>query len=361
MILAVGGDPGGSRALMPVLFELERMGVQYMAVQHGTLGAEFLGFAKNRMCTKAEAKYFLDNKRVSLVFWSSSNNDTYPLSVARYAAELKIPHVHLLDNWANYKARLETDGQKTLFPSAYIVMDEKAKSDAVVDGVNEKCLLVLGHPDLARLAKVQPLPSLDACGIEATTMQGKALIGYICEAYSIAFGEDCNAEKHPGFTEITVLERLAESLQKYVDDIYLLVFAHPKHDKAYLEKHWERVRGDLLGSVVKPPRGSDAIPLLDGVCGSASILLYEAWLLGIPMLSYIPKTCTMPPLFRFKELEKSFFASDANSLERILPGFIHKCIRQEHFVQPSDFNLHKFAPLRVAQCLVKMANLSMKK
>jgi hypothetical protein len=68
----------------------------------------------------------------------------------------------------------------------------------------------------------------------------------------------------------------------------MALLPHPRQNCQTLCGLWQHCRGALQGGVVTGLSSREAVWLADGVAGMASILLYEAWLLGKPVISLQP-------------------------------------------------------------------------
>ena len=275
-ILFAAGDPGGANAVKPVLLELARRGQNVAVLDHGVLARDLPGHIALLPSSAA----------FSALCFGTSLTDIVPLTLARQARAQGLPVVTVLDNWVNYRARLEMDGQPLLVPDIYAVMDDKARDEAIADGVPAGCLRVTGHPNLASLADqwrdFQPQSLRSSLALPP----GRELVVFINEPVAADQGTGPDHPGWRGYTEHNALGTLAAGLAGR--NVYVVIIPHPRDDAAQVAHVWEQVQGDVPGRVLAGVPGRPWVMGADRVAGMASILLYESWLLGRPTISLQP-------------------------------------------------------------------------
>lgn len=286
MILFVAGDVGGARAMLPVITACERRGLPFTVVEHGHLAREMeAGWARTSLpgeLSPASLPPLLSSLGVSVLVFTSSVHDTVPLTLARQAKDVGVPVVHLLDNWSNYRYRLEHDHFPMLVPEIYTVMDQVAYDGALAEGIPAEILRVTGQPALADLTD-----EMTSCppGRRAT---GPLQLIFVSEPVAADQGTDPSMTEYRGYTENTVLRLLCRALQPHADRVFLAILPHPREDRNALATCWQEVRGAVPGAILTEGAGRRQALAAEGVIGMASILLYEAWLIGLPVLSLQP-------------------------------------------------------------------------
>lgn len=348
MILCVGGDPGGSRAVLPVAEALWRQGKIVKIPRHGTLAKELPTFLRGNICEEGEAFALLPQCK-ALVF-GSSTNDTYPLSLARAAQVQGAVVMHVLDNWGSYQKRLCSDSLPPLAPDIYTVIDEESRRDAEREGVPAASLIVTGQPGLATMADAVE-SRVRSHKKSMAHSNGRLHLGFICEPFRMIFGRDCQVKGHPGFTEETVLVSLCKKLAPHAGACTLFLLPHPKQRTEDVMQLWDRVRGPLEGEVLSLPQGRDILCMVSGVAGMASILLYEAWLGGIPVLSMQPN-CRLPSLQRFASLEGINYACRDEDIAHAVEVWLAQA-RVAVPLPRVELFLHKRAPQKAAEVLLQ--------
>ena len=354
MIFCAAGDPGGSRALLPVILELERRGTPCTVLRHGFLGKELPAEFEHHLCSEEDAPARVKQSRCFL--FGSSATDTLPLSLARTAHAWGVPTAHILDNWTNYGLRLHTDGLPPLYVDLYAVMDEEALAGAVVDGVPKDCLVITGHPGMAqaaaRLASPREESPYDAArrlGLPAKKLH----VAFINEPFRAVMGADIQAPHHPGFTEDAVLDAFTFALLPWKEHVHVTVLPHPKDNDAEVADLWTRVDRGILGQVLRLTDGRDILPAVDGVAGMASILLYEAWLSVLPVLSLQPN-CRLDSMRRFSRLTDVHYAGTLYDVASAVDAWMAHILSGHPPLPRAELGLHASAPARLADVLLNL-------
>jgi hypothetical protein len=347
MIFCAAGDPGGSRALMPVIDELERRGRRCLVLDHGFLGRELRAGLRDRLIPDERAEKALASARAFL--FGSSATDGRPLALARKAALLGRPTIHVLDNWSSYRRRLTTDGAEAFIPDLYMVMDEEAHQGAAAEGVPEDRLRITGHPGLNALAGLvhggRPRPSAETlAGLELPA--DKTIVAFASEPLRRVLGTDLNSPGHYGFTEDRVLASLAAALRPAADGLYLAILPHPKDNDQELLEMWARIGPGIDGRVLRLPEGYSILSLIHGLAGMASILLYDAWLCGLPVLALQPG-CRAESLRRFSRLPGLDYVDDEALIPQAVNGWLQKTKTWHAHPRP-ELDFHLSAPAAVA-------------
>ncbi|MFA4981112.1 MAG: hypothetical protein WC592_01405 [Candidatus Omnitrophota bacterium] len=327
-ILAVSGDVGGARAVMPVLKKLFDEKTPFVISDNGFLGkeapAEWPRAVLPDWSDRDSVKGLIEKEGVTLVIFTTSVKDAVPLGVARAARNAGLPVICILDNWMTYRKRMEVDGLETFLPDVYAMMDELAFEEAVADGLPPSILKVTGQPALASIAesyrsmrREDYADKLRSCGI----MKDKQLIVFISEPAEKDQGAGPSSTNFRGYTEKTVLRQLCACLQPYSGRIQIGIAPHPREDQEELSRSWEAYRGGLTGGILKNTSGRESVFLADGVAGMASILLYEAYLVGKPSISLQPGL-RLPQLAFMKKKKGCRFLDDPGSWKEYVDGWI---------------------------------------
>lgn len=294
-ILFAAGDPGGANALRPVIAAVSGQGACPWVLASGAFAGP-QSFPDSVRLVEPPALgidlgSYLSRMGITHLCFATSLKDVLPLRLARAAAEMGCTVVTVLDNWVNYQERISMDGQSPLIPDIYAVMDELAYTEAVADGIPPSCLRVTGHPNLGSLAT-------DWAAADDTWRQdfrrslglgvdGRELLAFVNEpvAHDQGTGPD-----HPGwrgYTEHTVLASLGQSLRALQTLADVMIIPHPRDDRVALAQIWADHGAGQPGRVVDIT-GRQGVLAADRVVGMASIMLYEAWLVGRPTLSLQP-------------------------------------------------------------------------
>lgn len=293
VLLFAAADPGGANAVLPVARLLAGRGAAVVILDHGFLGRNAPPeLVRMPVPEGGTLGAWLRCAGIGGLCFGTSLADRLPLALARAAGEAGVAVVCVLDNWMNYRRRLEMDGGPFLTPDIYAVMDDKARDEAVAEGVPPACLRVTGHPGLAGLAQ-----EIAAAGPDWRRQvraelglggDGRQLIAFIGEPVARDQGTGPETPGWRGYTERDVLTLLCGQLQGRAESLDVAVVPHPRDDVAELEDLWQTCRGRLGGGVVRGIGGRQVVLAADRVAGMASVLLYEGWLQGKPVLSLQP-------------------------------------------------------------------------
>lgn len=276
-VLFAAGDPGGANAVRPVLRALAQQTHIFCTVlDHGPLAQGLPSYAS---LTDGSQPY-------DTLCLGTSLADAVPLRLARSALTQGRRVVVVLDNWVNYRSRLATDGLPPLIPHVYAVMDDKARTEAVAQGIPAECLVVTGHPNLAELQRDSQRDFGSVRQELGMGLDGRELVVFINEPVSNDQGSTADHPLWRGYTQADAMTVLALGLQGRSVDVAIV--PHPRDDAGQVAALWNKIRGECRGRVVTEFSGRHLVLAADRVAGMASILLYEAWLLGRPTISLQP-------------------------------------------------------------------------
>jgi len=320
-VLIVSGDAGGARAVIPVARKFFEEKVPFIVADNGIIDKE-APLEWPRVSIQYEGRNGLlgdifAQHDIGLVIFTTSVKDTMPLAVARLAKSKKIPVICVLDNWMNYRYRMEIDGFPAFYPDIYTVMNDHAFDEAVADGIPSYILKITGQPALASLGeefsiskKLDRDKKVETIGISPD----KRLVVFISEPAAKDSGSGPENNRFRGYTEKTVLCKLCKEMQPFFGEIYLGLIRHPREERDSLSLSWQECRGRLDGGIIDAWTGREAVFLSDGVAGMTSILLYEAWLVGKPVISLQPGLIDKKLAFMSKN-QGAYIVTDNDSLK----------------------------------------------
>lgn len=294
-VLFASGDVGGARALLPVMALCEKKSIPFVMLEHGHIVGEapkrWKKISLNDPLEPATVKNTLRRNNIGVLVFTSSVKDTLPLTLARGARELHIPVVHVLDNWTGYRRRMGKDGLAAFMPDVYTVPDARACEEAVMDGIDRSIVKITGQPALASLCVEYRSREGETRGAGRERLgfdPAKTLIVFVSEPVENDQGASPESPQFRGYTEKTVLPLFCEALQSHAEAIEIGILPHPREDKDGLGTLWDKSRGSLAGKLLHLGTGREGLFMADAVAGMASLLLYEAWLLGKPVISLQP-------------------------------------------------------------------------
>jgi hypothetical protein len=295
-ILVSAIEVGSVRSIIPVCIEIINNGDSLLIENRGHFKVELIeSLSSSLVCLPDDnnaLKQFMLQESIDVVLFSVNVYDTRPLEVARIAQSLKIKTIHLLDYWNGYRSRMELDGQEMFIPSKYLVPDEYAKRQAIEEGISGDIVTVVGQPAFADAEsnfKKSRENNLFNVRIQDIQKKNKKVILFASEPVANDQGKSIEEnENYRGYTERDALTVLVQTLKNSSNDFFVIVLPHPRQNVKELELIWQSLDGDLYGSIMSDIRGRELLPFVVGVSGMASTLLYEAWLVGVPVLSIQP-------------------------------------------------------------------------
>lgn len=340
-VLFSSGDVGGARALFPVIALCDRKKIPFMVLEHGDI-IHALKKTWKRVSPAAikngNPEDIFKKNNIGLLVFSTSVKDKTTLQLARYARKQDISIIHVLDNWTGYRTRLEMDGQELLMPDIYAVIDDVARSGAIQDGIDPDVIRVTGQPAMAGLGlEIGKMSELK----DERSNPAKILIAFISEPVENDQGNSDASPLFRGYTEKKALRLFAESLQNFSEMIEVAILPHPREDAEALQQVWQDCRGVLQGSLVNGKEARGFFLSADAVAGMASILLYEAWLLGKPVASIQPglRTASLRMLQERKDV--LFIENEENSA--LLNGWIKDLRPGQIYMARPEKALHEMA------------------
>jgi len=351
-ILFASGDVGGARSLLPVIKLCEKNGIPFKVLNHGFITTEVSG------------KIFFKENAFSTLAFSSSVKDTIPLTLARNAQKAGVPVLHLLDMWSNYRNRLEMDDLPLFKPEIYAVMDNFSAEQTIKSGIANLTVKVTGQPALASLSdaynqyftKDNQITSKFFNQNFQKKSHGfnpeKSLLLFVSEPVSNDQGESDRSPNFRGYTERTVLELFCKSLQHKAETLEIGILPHPRENISEITEIWNKYKGELKGKIIQKTNGRDAVFMADGISGMASILLYEAWLIGKPTLSIQPQLQASE--LRMIGNKRGVFFTDTNkNISTLISQWLSAVYKKEYSINP-ELTVHKSSSQNVLDLIIKL-------
>lgn len=294
-VVFAASEVGSARAVLPVCALCYEREVPFVVTDQGYLGrATNPDWGVLRHCPDDpdEMRIFLLDSHASVLVFSVNIKDPMPLRLARVANSINIPTIHVLDYWNGYSLRMKMDGEGMFKPSAYVVPDDFAAQAAVVEGIDPAIVKALGQPafsdTISCFEKATARNRKDAITSLGLDPEKKTIL-FISEPVAEDYGSSENENRgFKGYTEKDVISVFYAAVSSYSPDLEVCVLPHPREDAGSLGKLWKALGGETVGRVTPNLRARDLLPFVSAVVGMASTLLYEAWLVGVPVLSLQP-------------------------------------------------------------------------
>lgn len=361
-VLFASGDVGGARALLPVIKLCENRGFSFAVIKHGHIINEcqkhWQKIPLDENLNQHVVSNFYKRNNINTLVFASSVEDTTALSLARLSKTIGISVIHVLDNWSSYLRRMETDGLSVFVPDVYAVMDDIAFKEAIKDGVDRSVLQITGQPALASLAKEYKLrKNMNVLNERKRLGFGskKIMVIFISEPAERDQGASSASPQYRGYTEKTVLKKFCNELQQYANDIEVGILPHPRENINGLLETWNRYKGNVHGGPIYLDFGRESIFYADGVVGMASILLYEAWLLGKPVISLQPGLKT-ESLRILKKRNGLIFVDSQKNIDSSISTWISIIQQRKKTVFRPELQIHEKAPDKIFSLIEKYAN-----
>ena len=293
MILVSAIEVGSVRSLLPVCREL--------IYQNKDIVIDKKGFFDKKECEdlniffirvpfdNLSIKNFLIRNNIKTLLFSVNVHSIFPLRLARIAASMNINTIHVIDYWNGYSSRMMLDRKALFQPRRYLVPDIYAKKMAINEGIDEDKIVVTGQPALADAEEAFLRNKSNLFYKLPQVSRNKKIILFVSEPVKFDQGVSLQEnENFRGYVEKDSLKILIDALKNLENEFYLILLPHPRQNLKELSYIWKTLGGDSYGCIIANTKGRNFLPFVSGVSGMSSTLLYEAWLVGIPILSIQP-------------------------------------------------------------------------
>lgn len=350
-VLFYSRDPGGTNCIIPVYQRLRGMkGME--AVLWGKDFAipkyreEDLKYQDVSDVEPKELFGLLKKFHPSVLVTGTSYGDRTEQLLWKWAKELGVYSMAILDQWLSYRARFSDPNGRLVVPDKILVMDEFAKREMIAEGFDQRRILVTGQPHFEALRKkAKKITEADKKKIRKDlNIQTGITILFVSEPFSTA------SRFNLGFTEHTILRDLVFAIQQVEPStaINLLVKLHPKQKLESFRRlirplpTTENIHLSLIADFPVLP----LILVADIVIGMQSMVLIEANLLKKPVMSLqigrkgpdqfilskrgIIEAITTSEVLK-KELRK-FFLRPGKKSQKTLPVVFHPVENVKRFI-----------------------------
>lgn len=262
--------------------------------------------------------------------FSDFERDVWPLAAAR-----QLPSLAVIDAWTSLVRRFETPNGPVQ-PSAVAVLDAAVRDELAAHDWWMAEMYIVGQPHLQAQTTALRLRRS-----QSPTRHDRPNIVFFSEPVREDYGTT------RGFDQFEVFETLVRHLPQ---ELEIGIKPHPREDAAA----WARLSGDRFRLI--DATAADLLVEADGVLGMTTMVLVEAHLLGLPVLSLQPgRTGLANPLideFCTPVLDWADFAGSWAAF--------NDALGQPLPVTPRFANLLADADQRLADALEAVAGLSEK-
>lgn len=221
----------------------------------------------------------IDLSKIQLIITGTCLGNGIDKEWIRIGKQNNIKTISIIEHWSLYKKRFELNG-KYNFPDKIFVNDPIAKEEAILDGVDENIIQVVGNPVLENISKREYSLDIKKAWVDETRLnKDKKIITFISEEYKKDFPK--GSREYQGFDEFEVLEDIVKNLD---NNMQLLVKLHPAENKNKYDylKEYNNIK------IIDKVDIEKLIEISDIVIGMGSMLLLEASLLKANIHSYRP-------------------------------------------------------------------------
>ena len=286
-VASAAHDAGGASAIAPILLELRsRFGAKLHASVSGPaktaferMGLEWidLGGTLPAIELTRNISKLLRSVEPDVVLIGTSMGGTAEKPMIREARSLGVPSIGVLDAWVNYAARFREPGSqhwRDNIPDELLVMDDVAAQEAMADGIPAEVVRVTGHPGHDRLFRA-------ADRFRQRSPRSPKRV--------VFFSEPLSRYRHlgleRGFSEMHAFSLLVAAAQSLSvsEQPTIVVRPHPAEPPTV----WPE-RLAAMGMSVEIAQDGDPTVVLEGadlILGVSTIVLFEAFLLGVPFAS----------------------------------------------------------------------------
>jgi hypothetical protein len=311
-VLLFARDPGGANAVVPLAPILAERGHQVLLYGKDAALKQYLVYGQAGLdLAVAAPEMSVDSytgflKRLAPDFLiTATGSDDFAEKLLWQAAErLEIPSFAILDHWFNYGIRFspyklveqelyEQDKRHPFLPSRILVMDDEVRAAMIQEGFAPERILVAGQPHFDSLRQQAERFSAEEVkqyraqlGIAETVF----LLCFISENITELDKGDDLGQYYWGYTERSIFCELMDALQAATAasgrKVHVVVKPHPNETfDAYSDLIAAKAGGMVSANIDTAVHPVKLCKAVDLVCGMSSMVLVEAVIMGLPVLS----------------------------------------------------------------------------
>jgi len=262
-----------------------------------------------------------DLQNADVLFTGTSHPESsshFELKAIQLAKSKYLNTIAYVDHWTNISLRFEWNGEM-VYPNEVWLPDQMAQTMAIKEGVPEKIIQIRKNPYLAYLAShwksVYPEKGYAK---KLLLPSSKKIIVIAPDPISLR-----TKDFDPGFTEVSALTALLESIQKsgMQDRVAVVIKAHPLQPVEVLLPALNHfISLGLTLKVLTESNNPELINIADLVIGFYSNFLLEAREMNKSVVRYFPGNSELDPLKHLVDLPSISNASEALlSLQSLFP------------------------------------------
>jgi predicted glycosyltransferase len=282
----VYSDPGGARAVLAEAFFMKKNGldVRVYSDRKYSFAKEF-GLEVIEPLQSPDT--IISEFNPDFIYTGTSYISDIELNFIAAAKKQGIKSIAIIDHWTSMKARfLRRD--KLVLPDEIHVIDERAKSICMEEGIDAERIRVTGNPYHQYLKQWKPAEDKETFLEKLGIKDNKKIVVYAPDPLS-----NVNGKERFGFDEITATAQIGQLLDKNAfHHLYFILKAHPNQNMSKIEMP-ERENIIVADDTVD---SGTLMYYADLVIGFFSNFLLEAALLGKKVLRFHPLPLINDPL-----------------------------------------------------------------
>jgi hypothetical protein len=310
-VIVVGRQAGTAHAFSPViraLHENKNINTAVIAFSPAHEVWKSVGIESMKIESYREAERILNgihNPRFMLTGTSSyAAEDAYFWD---WAFKRSVPSLAFVDHWVNYWQRFSSglDGTSRfdVVPEKIAVIDQLAVTRMIEAGCPARLLLITGHPGFDDLPRFRDMVNHE---VRDRIMPSDcySLVLFLSEPHSQTYKTDKDSAL--GYTEEDALALTLIALERAGKDrckrFCVAVKPHPIEEPTRIARVLEAYKElEYVTAIIVDGHRYELVTAADAVVGMTSVLLYEATLMGRPVISVQPNRLRQSDLADFHE------------------------------------------------------------
>lgn len=240
-------DPGGANGILAI--------IDYLILKGKLNGEDFLIYTNNKgkydlhyksivkqiVFSKTKSSDIIKSFNPDYIFCATSNND-FEHNWRIAAKQMGVYTISFIDHWTKYLKRF-TFNSNTVFSDEIWVIDSKAKSEAILDGIPRNILKIRGNPYYDKVKNYKPKDEKDFFFKKHKINPKKSIILFISDEIKDIYENNEKGDCALGFDEFSILLHILTQLKKIekthniiLNNYQLIIKVHPKCDINKYEK-----------------------------------------------------------------------------------------------------------------------------
>jgi hypothetical protein len=287
-IIFVFSDPGGAKPCLS-LIELDKVSDAFAVSDR--IHSFFSSFNTQVKILDRGYEEYVDSLNPELIFTGTSYTSSIEQEFIKIALRKKIPCFSFVDHWTLFSKRFTDIEGKMVLPDKVWVLDDRAKSIAIDEGIDNLRLVVTGNPYHDWLKDWKPQVTKD----EFLSVIGQSDLTRKLLIYAPDPLSNINGKELYGFDEYSatgILVELFDTYQKELEGWQVLVKLHPNQNKS----KFSEIISDRFIILPDDVDVNSTIYFADAVMGFFSSFLIEASIMNKTVFRFLYNTVKQDPI-----------------------------------------------------------------